>query len=271
MAGNEAFQTIQGQGWSRGLSNLLRGELGSWFGRRRWLTNSLIWIAVVDAVLLMVVLQARTDPEFNLDSAGLDMLVLYTLFGGLFVGVGVIIAMQGSVVGEKNNGTAAWILSKPVSRSSFVLAKAIGNGIGLLFTAVLVPGVIAYLVLSFLLYGQPLPVFDFLAGMAVIGLHALFWMAFTLMLGTFFNSWAPVIGIPMVLLFGQQFIAGMIFQSIYVIPYTLVAPLGDQIMSIAGDVIQGRPPFSLLPIYSTIVLTALCLVVAVLRFRREEL
>jgi ABC-2 type transport system permease protein len=198
------------------------------------------------------------------------MLILYTIFGGLFVAVGVIIAMQGAVVGEKNNGTAAWVMSKPVSRPAFVLAKAIGNGAGLLFTAVLVPGVIAYFLYSLLLFDEMLPVPDFLAGMGILALHTLFWMAFTLMLGTFFNSWAPVIGIPMALLFGQQFIAGMVVQAIYVLPYMLVSPLGD-IGSIAADVIQGQQPFSWLPVYSTIVLTVGCLVVAVWRFRREEL
>lgn len=270
MAGNEAFQMVQGQGWQRGLQNLLRGELGSWFGRRRWLTNSLVWIALVDAILLIVIIQTRSSPDFDMAAEGLDLLTLYTIFGGMFVAVGVIIAMQGAVVGEKNNGTAAWILSKPVSRPAFVLSKALGNAAGLLFTAVFVPGVIAYFLYSLLLYAEMLPPLDFLAGMLILGLNALFWMAFTLMLGTFTNSWAPVIGIPIALLFGQQFFVGSLPQSIYVLPWILSSPVGN-VNSVSGDLILGQTPFSWLPVISTAVLTVVFLAVGVWRFRREEL
>ncbi|MFN2196582.1 MAG: ABC transporter permease, partial [Anaerolineales bacterium] len=203
MAGNEAFTVVQGRGWQRGMSNLLHGEFSSWFGRRRWLRNSLIWVLLVDGILLMVLLQARMDPEFSAASADRDLVALYTIFGGMFVAVGVVIAMQGEIVGEKRSGTAAWVLSKPVSRPAFVLSKVIGNGLGLLFTAVLIPGVIAYLLYSLVYFQELIPVGGFLAAMGILGLNAIFWITFTLMLGTFFHNWGPVIAIPMALLFGQ--------------------------------------------------------------------
>lgn len=271
MAGNEALIPVQGSGWQRGMANLLRGEFSSWFGRRRWLTNSLVWVLLVDGILLMVLLQARLDPEFSSSSADLDLVVLYTIFGGLFVAVGVVIAMQGEIVGEKRSGTAAWVLSKPVSRPAFVLSKAIGNGLGLLFTAVLVPGVIAYLLYSLLYFQELLPIPGFLAAVAILGLHALFWMTFTLMLGTFFSSWGPVIAIPMALLFGQQFILGMIPQAMYVLPWLMVSPLGDMPNSISAALILGEPPPTWLPVISAAILSVVFMTIAVWRFRHEEL
>jgi ABC-2 type transport system permease protein len=270
MAGNEAFTMVQERGWQRGLSNLLRGELKSWFGRRRWLTSSLIWVAIVNLILLMVLLQTRQNPSVEDAMNQGNLIFLYTIFGGMFVAVGVVIAMQGAVVGEKVSGTASWILSKPVARQAFILSKAFGNGLGLLFTAVLVPGIIAYLEFSLILYGQPMAVLPFLEGVAILGVNAIFWMLLTLMLGTFFNSWAPVIGIPLALLFGQQFILGMLPQSVYVLPWMLTSTAGD-IPSIAGSLILGEAPFSWLPLISTVFLSLLFLGIALWRFRSEEL
>ena len=36
-SGNSAMMMETGAGWTRGLRNMLRGELGAWFGTRTWL------------------------------------------------------------------------------------------------------------------------------------------------------------------------------------------------------------------------------------------
>lgn len=265
MAGNEQMQLVTERGWRRGLNNLLRGELGSWFGRRRWLTNSLMWVAMVDLILLIVLLQSRGE------GIDFELIFIYTIFGGMVTAVGVIIAMQGAVVGERQNGTAAWILSKPASRQSFILAKAIGNSAGLLFTAVLIPGIVAYLIYSFIYFGYPLPVLDFAAGTGVIGLHTLFWLSLTLMLGTFFESWAPVIGIPMGLLFTQQFIMSAVPALITVLPWIIIAPISQEYEAIAGSLIKGETPVSWVPVIFVTVGTLVFTAMAVWRFRKVEL
>jgi ABC-2 type transport system permease protein len=265
MAGNEQMQLVTERGWQRGLNNLLRGELASWFGRRRWLTNSLMWIAMIDLILLITLVQTRSE------GIDFELVFIYTIFGGMVTGVGVIIAMQGAVVGERQNGTAAWILSKPASRQSFILAKAIGNSAGLLFTAVLMPGIVAYLLYSFIYFGYPLPVLDFAAGVGVIGLHTLFWLTLTLMLGTLFESWAPVIGIPMGLLFTQQFILSAVPALITVLPWIIIAPVSDEYEAIAGSLIKGEAPVSWVPVIFVAVGTLVFTAVAVWRFRRVEL
>ena len=37
--------------------------------------------------------------------------------------IAVVAKTQGAIIGEKQLGTAAWVLSKPASRRAFVLAK----------------------------------------------------------------------------------------------------------------------------------------------------
>jgi ABC-2 type transport system permease protein len=63
------------------------------------------------------------------------------------VGNGVVVTIQGSVIGEKDQGTAEWVMSKPVSRASFVMWKIVAHSFGFLVTAVLIPASI-YAVIS---------------------------------------------------------------------------------------------------------------------------
>src|SRR5664279_732183 len=115
--GNDAFAAVKGAGWSRGLNNVLKGELKGWFGTRRWWVQILIWTASVNLIFLIVSL---TTPR---GSAVTTPLMLFNIFIGLAGPVGMSIVMQSALIGEKKSGTAAWVLSKPVSRSAFVLSK----------------------------------------------------------------------------------------------------------------------------------------------------
>jgi ABC-2 type transport system permease protein len=61
---------------------------------------------------------------------------------GIAVPIDVVIVVQGAIVGERELGTAAWIMSKPASRNAFVLAKLAAHVTGFVATAVVVPSVI---------------------------------------------------------------------------------------------------------------------------------
>jgi len=58
--------------------------------------------------------------------------------------VAIIIA-QDAIIGERQSGTAAWVLSKPVSRPAFILSKLVAGAIGLLVTGIVIQGVVAYI------------------------------------------------------------------------------------------------------------------------------
>ena len=139
-AGNGVFQLKEGTGWSRGLDNLLGVELGRWFRTKKWWTQILIWAAIINVILALVVISE--------DSGGAaELVMLFNVFVGVFATFGVCILMQGVIVGEKQSGTAAWVLSKPISRPAFLLAKLIANAVGVAVTIVLVQGLIAYLLI----------------------------------------------------------------------------------------------------------------------------
>lgn len=186
---------------------------------------------------------------------------MFFTFGAIAPPIGAIILMQGAVITEKQLGTAAWILSKPVSRAAFVLAKLVAYGLGLLLAAIVVPGLIAYLVLS-LESGTLLAAAPFAGGLGIIALHASFYLALTLMLGTFFNSRGPVLALPLAVLFGGDLTVG------------LWPVLGEAMPWLLGRMavltVQGLPLPSIWPLALTCVWTLGFVALAIWRFGREE-
>lgn len=272
MSGNSAFQIIDQRGWRAGLKNMLRAEFQSWWNTNTWWVQCLIWVGLVAGILAMVLFAAKSTDGLSLPLQ--ELVLLYGIFGGMFTAVGVVITMQGAIVGEKVSGTAAWVLSKPISRSAFIISKLVVNAFSVAVTAVLVPGVVVFGLIT-LGGGYSLSIPRYLGGLGILLLFVVFWLSFTLMLGAFFNSRGPVIGIPLALILGQQFILGLIASFlpalINFLPYTLsMPPQTDADISIAGHVILGTQPETWMPVYASIVLVFVFLLIGIWRFRREE-
>ena len=273
MAGNSTFQLVNEEGWQAGLRNLLRAEMAGWWKTRTWWVQTLIWVCVIDLLLVTIISAAGSagEPAMPL----LELVSIYGVFGGMFTSIGVIIHMQGAVVGEKISGTAAWVLSKPVARPAFILSKLLGNAFGVAITTVILPGIGAYLIFT-LLNGADLEIMNFIGGMGILCLFAFYWMSLTLMLGAFFNSRGPVIGIPLALILGQQFIQGLVANFspalIHYLPYELSLPLqGEAATSIVGHVILGTTPSTWMPVYSSVIAIAIFIWLGIWRFSKEEL
>jgi ABC-2 type transport system permease protein len=262
-AGNGVFQLKEGTGWSRGLDNLLSAELGRWFHTKKWWTQILIWAAIVNAILALVVISE--------DSGGAAQLaMLFNIFLGLFATFGVFILMQGAIVGEKQSGTAAWVLSKPVSRSAFLLAKLTANTVGVALTIVLVQGLIAYL-LIYAGSGTLLPPLGFLGGLGVQLVHLFFYITLTLMLGAAFSKRGPVIAIPLLFLFVQELLMGFFPILAKLLPWTLVVPPdGGEYLSVAAALMTGSQPLSYLPLATTLGASVLFVALALWIFDRLE-
>jgi ABC-type transport system involved in multi-copper enzyme maturation permease subunit len=181
-----------------------------------------------------------------------------------------MIIMQESVAGEKRSGTTAWVLSKPITRTAFVVSKLVSNSIGILITAVLLPGGVAYLIFGLLTPIGWLPTLNFLVGLGVHAVHMSFWLTLTLMTGVVFESMATVIAIPIALFIGQNILPGFLPSLIYVLPKTLASPISIETPSLATSVIAGTPVFSWLPLISASAFSVLFVVVAIWHFNRQE-
>jgi ABC-2 type transport system permease protein len=263
MPANKDLIPVNSRGWRGGMANMLSGELGRWFGTRTWWTQALLWIFIIDGLLLAILVQD--------ESVGLpDVTTLYGIFAGMFPSIAVVIAAQDAIVGEKEKGTAAWVLSKPVSRISFILSKAIAYALGILASLVVIPAVIAYLEIR-LVGGIELELGRYALGIGILWLYLCFYLLLTLMLGTFFNARPAVIGIPLALAFGQQLLFGLIPAAIKVLPWTIAVPFGTMDYSIISATMAGRTAQEMLPFYVACGAMIVFVALGLWRFEREEL
>jgi len=268
MASASVLQPVKESGWRRGFANLLRKENGEWWRTRRWWTQSLIWLLIANGILAIGV---WVVPIMEPAEAGdtMENLGIFIQLMAWFPMFAVVVIAQGAVIGEKQSGTAAWIMSAPVSRSAFILAKLVANAIGFFVTIILVQGVVAYVQLS-LSDGSPLALAPYLAMLALLSLYLLFYLTLTLMLGTFFDTRGPVLGIAIaVSIVSMLSLIGSLFASF--LPWIVVI-VPEAIPGILTLLVQGEPlpdvwpiPIILMAVYSL-----LFVALAIWRFNREE-
>jgi len=267
------IQLVNEKGWRRGLGNLLRGEYSSWFKSSRWWKHLLLWFSIINVMMgMMIYATAEAAKDGN---EGPPMLLMYGIFGGMFVAFGVMIIMQRVLVREKQSGTAAWALSKPVTRTAFVVSRLVVNAIAILLTSVIVPGVILYLTLGLFSDLGWLSPLGFLAALVMFSLQTFYWVTLVLMMGTLVESSSMVIAVPMALFFtfwmGPELVPFLSYITIYASPFLLTfSPIPDQMNSLAGSFITGEPVFSWVPLISTVVSCVIFIAVAIWRFNRQE-
>ncbi len=270
MSANSTFQPVSEQGWRRGFANLLRYENSTWWRTRRWWINSLIWLVIINGTLLAM-LASSSEVSATLEQTPEQVLeqarTVFVVMAGIFGTVGVIIAMQGTIIDEKKSGTAAWILSKPASRTAFILAKLVANVAALFVILLVVQGVVAYLQLT-AYSGSPPPLIPFVSGMGLLGLHMLFYLTLTLMLGTLLHDRGAVIGIPIGILFSAMFLMGYMGQFAYLMPWMII-PSGS-VQGLAIEVMLEQPLTATTPIIATTVWVIIFISIALWRFAREE-
>jgi ABC-2 type transport system permease protein len=263
------FQLVNEKGWRRGLGNLLRGEWSLWFNSARWWQHLIVWFLVINGMMGLMVF-ATAEAAKN-GSEGPPLLYMYGWFGAMFGAIGVMIIMQRVLVREKQQGTAAWVLSKPVTRTAFIVSRLVVNSIAVLLTSVIVPSAIFYLTLGlFSDIGWVAPL-GYAAGLLMFLLHTFYWVALVLMMGTLVESSSAVIAVPMAVFFGFWFGPSLVSPLVHISPLLLtVSPAPDQFNSLAGSFMTGAPVFSWLPLISTIFSCVAFIAVAIWRFNRQE-
>ena len=221
----------------------------------------MIWLAAINLILFFATLGTKGETEAGNPPPD-SPLILYSIFGGIFVAIGVMIIMQGVIVGEKKSGT--------VTRTSFVVSRLIGSTLGITLTAVLLPGLIAYITLGVFGYeGWPDPL-NFFAGVAMLAVSMFFWLTLTLMSGTFFDSVAGVISVPMITFFAMWFIPSVITPLVYISPVVLSVGPGEEYTALATSLMNGEAPFSWIPLIASLLFSFVFIGVAIWRFNRQE-
>jgi ABC-type transport system involved in multi-copper enzyme maturation permease subunit len=264
MSANSSLQLVNEPKWRSGFVNFLRKENGMWWGTSKWWVQSLLWFFVFNGFVILLLWivptmepsSAQTPPE---------ILSAFLPFSGALGTIGVMILMQSAIVGEKKSGTAEWIMSNPVSRISFILSKFVANAFCILTILIVLQGLIVYL--QFSLHSadflRPVP---FITALSLNSLHMLFYLTLSLMLGAFFNSRGPVIGISFAVLVGQDILSQLLEPKFPWLPQIMPARL----VEMAPPVILGQPIPSNIPILTVSAMSVAFIVVAIWRFSREE-
>ena len=267
MAAGESLLRRGDHGWRMGLGNLLAQENGKWWKTRQRVVRALIWALMLCGILAAALFGAQgtggTDAE-RVEKA----LTLFALIGGIFPPIMLTILAQDALIGEKQSGTAAWVLSKPVSRVAVIVSKLTANALGGLVTMVLIPGAVSYVLLA-ITTGQLLAVPLFLAGLAIMFVNALFYLSLTILLGTVFDSRGPVIGIPLLVVLGFQLVLGVVPWLTNVMPWGLIFPT-EQAPSVAVSLFEGQAPLSWLPLVCSGAWIVLFVAMAIRRYGRQE-
>ena len=248
-----------------GLANMLGKEMGAWWRTRRWWVQGLVALLLLNGTLAL-----NLNGGQRADTAGLTFLSI----AALCVPVAAISLAQDSILGERHSGTAAWVLSKPLRRPAFILAKLIAHGLNLLVAWVVLPGAMAYLQLTAKGLTR-LSALNFAGAMGLVYLNLLFYLTFAMMLATLFNGRGAVLGITMLVLLSgpMQFIAQPMQKYApwlaTVMPWRLLLPIGND-PALAPFLALGQPLPTATPIIATVLWCVLFVVVAIWRFRREE-
>lgn len=273
MASNSEFQPVSNQVWLQGFANLMRKENHLWWRTRRWWVQTLIWLALISGLLAMFIWVVPSNTEGSTGESEIPpevkCLIFVTWMSGIAPAIGVILLAQDSILSERQSGTMAWVLTKPASRSAFILSKLIPNAFGILMTMVIFQVCSAYL-LIFIATGQAFSPFHYAAMSEIIFLSLLFYLTLTLMLSTISNGRGVVIGIPLLIVLASQFIGRMLpAWPLDFLPWSLTASFGDA-QALALYAAIGQPLPTWMPVITTAVWCLIFIGIAMWRLHREE-
>jgi ABC-2 type transport system permease protein len=187
---------------------------------------------------------------------------------GLFSALGAVLATHNSIIGEKHTGTVEWVLSKPVSRTAFVLAKVITSAVGMLVLVILVQGLFGYLLIS-ISRDTWLDVPRFMIGLGVVSVYLFLYVSLTILLGTLFDSRPLVIGTPIFLLVVQIFMVIRYRWAGNYLPGALIIAAGEK-DSYAARLVLGQPGGSTWPLAISALLILAFTLLAMWRFSRQQ-
>jgi ABC-2 type transport system permease protein len=171
----------------------------------------------------------------------------------------VIITGAAAVAGERRGGTAALVLTKPLSRAAFIVAKTVA-GLVLLVIATAI-GTALCIAVTIVLF-QTGHIVPFVESVAVwLALAAMF-TALMVFLSAAMNGQATAAGAGIAV-----YVALFVLTGFPVAKRTTPAGL----LAANDAILKGREAALALPLITTLVLTALFVVAAVVAFRRKEL
>ena len=280
MASNNEFHAVRNQGQLQGFGNLLHKENRLWWRTSHWWVQTLIWIVIGNGILFMVIGVAPKmenppgqasnaqagDSQQSLDILGLTV---FLKIAGIATAIGVAVLAQDTLIAEKQSGTAAWVLSKPVSRGALILSKVIANSAGILISMVIVPGGIAYLII-YLIAGKAFPLLPYAGALGMFFVSLVFWLTLAIMLSSMSNKRGLAIGIPLFLILGFILFVEIAPWTANYMPWSLTNAVSATQPAMAVSLVLGQRIPTLMPLIGSLAGCIVFTLVAIWRFQKEE-
>ncbi len=255
-----------------GFLNIFNREINAVFKTKSWWIQIIIFTLIINGFLsvFLWVIPAVTsiDPELVPPITPDEVIGVFFQFSYLVLTISVIIMLQGYIIVEKQSGTAEWILSKPVSRSAFILAKLASKMLSIFVIIIIFQGFFSYMLFMMSPSVSIHPIL-YLFSFLVLFLHLLFYVFLTTMLGIIFKNRGAVLGICLGVYLGQKIFFGvfdtLLNKVIYVFPDRM------EVISIFLLLKErmGLPYLAI--ILSTLIYIMVFLAVSLYWFNREEL
>jgi ABC-2 type transport system permease protein len=199
-----------------GLGNLVRKDLAEWLhGKRPWIVFGItsFVFALAAANARITEWAARSFPAESGDAPAkvlsvqpLDN-VLFAI-ATQFIVLAVIFATMSLLLAERDSGTLAWTISKPVSRTSVLVSKWLTSTFSLWVAAVVIPLSLTTALVT-ILYGLPDLAIVVALGVTLITVPA-FFVAVALTAATFVPSQAAVGAIGVAVFVAPQIVGGVV-------------------------------------------------------------
>ena len=254
-----------GGGPLSGFRNLVGKENGEWTAGPSLLAHGMIWMFIVALISVAVAfIRGEMEPSYGPTDINRAGALMFFVLGSVASVIAVVAKTQGSIIGEKQLGTAAWVLSKPASRRAFILAKLAVHFRWLLTVTLLFPAVVYYVLITAIATLPPPPLL-FLGGFGILALGLLFYLALSLLLGTVFESRGSLAGSVFGFMVGGFMIANYAPWLTATFPW-LFFQSGYYLVT------QGQiPGYGLISIPATALWTVLFIFLTLRRFEHAEL
>lgn len=259
----------------RGFSNLVRKENRAWWSTPRWWINALLWTVLLCGLTGIMLFGPNEELQeasaAEIAQAGGEMAYILSVGLGVFfefgvpvLAIGTIILTQDLILGEKQSGVAEWLLSKPVTRRAYILAKLAANVFPILILMIGLPAIGTYGLVSYRVGGL-FPIAPYLAAIGIMILHTLFYLTLTVMLGTIFNNRGPILGIALGSVLGGGMLGGLIKPLLYITPWMLAKLTA---LTASGKAIPVE--IGLAPLIATALWCVLFVLIAFIRFEKMD-
>lgn len=220
------LKPITKPGHLQGFKILFKRENMSWWKTFRWLGHILLWVISINGIMAFVLFalvplgeQMGETELANFNPVAGAASVIYQI-GSIAFAIGTVVTTHNCIYGERKNGITEWLLSKPVSRSSYVLSKLFSNGIGIFLNMLLIPSLIGYILISLATKTTYAPGAFCFAFLGLI-IHTTFYLSLSIFLGIVSHSRNTILGVSFGVLFGGIFIVSIFGPIVSFLPWVI--------------------------------------------------